>query len=183
MTSVLFHIKCMYWCRSNLLFTIQRRGCWLLPVFLPITTVTQWPMLALQSRITDVCSFHVHWISLSVLWFNIEFIVILIMCFAKVFSVGTEGIYPSIFCESRQIINTVLWRLARSHRSLDNSFHRWHILLFVPFLRKKCVFWRIWSKAIGFVVIRVIQCNMLTISSIPTMVIYVHVLNYAHRLL
>ena len=39
----------------------------------------------------------------------------------------------SIFCESQQIFNTVLWRLARSHQSLDNSFNRWHILLFVPF--------------------------------------------------
>ena len=72
---------------------------------------------------------------------------------------------------------------------LDHTDH-WIILFiddiyccFVPFLSKKCVFWRIWSKAIGFVVIRVIQCIMLTISSVPIMVIYKHVLNYAYRLL
>ena len=39
---------------------------------------------------------------------DLEFIVVLIMCFATVFSVGTKGLYPSIFCESQQIFNTVL---------------------------------------------------------------------------
>ena len=97
------------------------------------------------------------------------------------FLVGTEGFYLSIFCESEQIFNTVLWRLARLHRFLDNSFHRWHILLFVPLLSKKCIFWRIWSKTIGFVVIHVILCTMLTISLVPTMVICINVLNYAYR--
>ena len=112
-----------------------------------------------------------------------EFIVVLIMCVATIFSVGTEGLYLSIFCESQEIFNTVLLRLARSHQSLDNSFHQWHILLFVPFEIKKCVFWRIWSKANAFVVICVIQCTTLSISSVPTMAIYVHVLNYAYHLL
>ena len=77
---------------------------------------------------------------------DLEFIVVLIMCcFATVFLVCTNGLNLSIFCESQQKFNIVLWRLARSHRSFDNSFHRWHILLFVPFLSKKWVFWRIWS--------------------------------------
>ena len=39
---------------------------------------------------------------------DLEFIVVLIMCFATVFSVGTEGFYLSIFCESQQLFNTVL---------------------------------------------------------------------------
>ena len=39
---------------------------------------------------------------------DLEFIVVLIMCFATVFSVGTEGLYLSIFCEGQQIFNTVL---------------------------------------------------------------------------
>ena len=94
----------------------------------------------------------------------------------------TEGLYLSIFCESKQLFNTMLWRLARSQRSLDDTFHRWHILLFSPFFKlKKCVFWRIWSKAISFVVIRGIQCTMLTISSVPTMGTYIHVINYANH--
>mgnify|MGYP003692120665 CR=1 FL=1 len=53
---------------------------------------------------------------------DLEFIIVLMMCFATVFSVGTEGLYLSIFCEGQQIFNTVLRRLARSHRSSDNSF-------------------------------------------------------------
>ena len=36
-----------------------------------------------------------------------KFIVVLIMCFATVFSMGTEGFYLSIFCESQQVFNTV----------------------------------------------------------------------------
>ena len=39
---------------------------------------------------------------------DLEFIIDLIMCFATFFSVGTEGLYLSIFCESQQIFNTVL---------------------------------------------------------------------------
>ena len=39
---------------------------------------------------------------------DLKFIVVLIMCFATVFSVGTEGLYRSIFCESQQLFNTVL---------------------------------------------------------------------------
>ena len=71
---------------------------------------------------------------------DLGFIVVLIMCIATVFSMGTEGLYLSIFCESQQLVNTVLWYLARSHRSLDNSFHLWHILLFVnPFYVKMCL--------------------------------------------
>ena len=99
--------------------------------------VEKWPLSEHRKiifwDIEKICSF----------WFNTQqrfaekCIVVLIMCFATVFSMGTEGLYLSIFCESQQLFNTVLWRLARSHWSLDNSFHRWHILLFVPFLRKK----------------------------------------------
>ena len=66
---------------------------------------------------------------------DLEFIVVY-----HIFLGGQEGLYLSIFCESQQIFNTVLWRLARSHRSLDNSFHRWHILLFIPFLSKNVSF-------------------------------------------
>ena len=39
---------------------------------------------------------------------DLEFIVVLIMCFATVFSVTTDGLYLSIFCEGQQILNTVL---------------------------------------------------------------------------
>ena len=39
---------------------------------------------------------------------------------------GALSIYLS--WKSTNIFNTVLWRLAKSHRSLDNSFHRWNIL-------------------------------------------------------
>ena len=144
--------------------------------------------------VEKMCSFHVHWKGLSFLWFNTQErfaehtgwswvyrSLDYVLCHS--FLVEYSYLYLSIFCESQQIFNTVIWRLARSHRSLDNSFHRWHILLFVPFLSKKWVFWKIWSKVIGFVVIRVIQCTMLTISSVPTMVIYIHVPNYAYRLL
>ena len=35
---------------------------------------------------------------------DLEFIVVLIMCFDTVFSVGTKGLYLSIFCESQQNI-------------------------------------------------------------------------------
>ena len=38
---------------------------------------------------------------------DLEFIVVSIMCFATVFSLGTEGLYLSIFCESQQIFNAV----------------------------------------------------------------------------
>ena len=39
---------------------------------------------------------------------DLEFIVVLIMCFATVFSVGTKGLYQSIFCVGQQIFNIVL---------------------------------------------------------------------------
>ena len=41
---------------------------------------------------------------------DLEFIVVLIMRFPTVFSVGTktEGLYLSIFCESQQLFNTML---------------------------------------------------------------------------
>ena len=39
---------------------------------------------------------------------DLEFIVVLIMCFITFFSVGTEELFLSIFCESQQIFNTVL---------------------------------------------------------------------------
>ena len=39
---------------------------------------------------------------------DLEFIVVLIMCFATVFSVGIEGPYLSNLSESQQIFNTVL---------------------------------------------------------------------------
>ena len=39
---------------------------------------------------------------------DLEFIVVVVMCFATVFSVGKEGLYSSIFCESQQIFKTVL---------------------------------------------------------------------------
>ena len=39
---------------------------------------------------------------------DLEFIVVLILCFATVFSVGAVEIYLSIFCESQQLFNTVL---------------------------------------------------------------------------
>ena len=61
---------------------------------------------------------------------DLEFIVVLIMCFATVFSVGTEG----LFLKYISFVKVNKYSIQCSDASLDHTDH-WtcHILLFVPF--------------------------------------------------
>ena len=79
-------------------------------------------------------TFHVHWKSLSVHWFNTQqrfaehtdwfkvYIVVLIMCFATIFSLGTEELYLSFVKVNKDSMQC-------SDASLDHTDHL--IILFI----------------------------------------------------
>ena len=161
--------------------------------FLLIIQEEKWPR-----RKNDPClniedveyirSFHVHWKSLSVLWFNTQ------QRFAE--QTGWSWVYRSldyVYCHSfldgyrgalsLSLVKVNKYSIQCSDASLDNTDH-W-IILFIGdkycFSVKMCLLEDvIQGHWLCCVVIRVIQRAMLWISSVPTMVMFIFMYSIMH---